>query len=1340
MKKSILAFFTVLMLLLSSFNVFAATYINDPDIIYYNDSPYYDVNFGGSGLTGYNGSYTGWITGGYKYYTLKPSLVQGGKYRVYFYNIPYSSNVPTVEVCVYDKDGNLLGSKEIDHKTGKEDFYEIGEFDFTSGYSSYVTFGHPRSSDNVGDAGGYCRCNCIKLELVEGYDDYLEADLEETYSTQKNEKILEERNISLPTAGENAIKIYVAQNGNGDGSSPDSPLGSIADAQKKAREYIKNGENTNGINVLIKGGQYHLTDTLKFTNEDSGSETAPVIYEGYDGEVIFTGAYVFGSDEAKKVTDESVRSLFSAETADNLRVIDLKTQNLDVKYLEIPMSDWAGVSFKEKVEIGGKTYSISQYPNVGETPLFLIDGSTRGANEQKRNKGGSYSFRDAPRIARWTNEKQIVCNGRFSSSFELMSTLVTEINTEKMYLSVLKGGALVNAVNPTAIFRNILSETDMPGEYYFDRDNDLLYYYPYEETNADIYVNTGSYDGISVDNASHVTFKGISLKMFGGKGVSFNENSSDCMFAGGNISNVSTGAYIKGKRNTVRDCNVSSVDYNGIEVHGGKATTFERGDCLVANNTITNVGMAGTTQMHGVSLSGCGNSVENNHIYEIKGQGVLWVGNHQYIAQNLIEQTCREFTDAGGIYTASDFVWGSVIKNNIIRGVLGESGGLGNNGIYYDNGTVGNVTAEGNILMDVESMFTYTGTNMLTKNNVMIFSDFSVWGISANLGVKILNSGNKEQYDTTLTQYDREAAKATDKELYEFLESTDGQLTRNKKFINNVCFNMKESEKVNYENVKANAAFKQYGGECKGDLFYDEKPSKADFSDIPWEKIYADNPEFEEISVNSIGVYKGGMRTDEKLTYHTNSPVSFNLLYPENNATELPTTVNFMWDNIKKLGNEKEIFYIAENAEFTDNFKIFYGDAGSLELELDPDTTYYWTVVNEASFGYGKRLNEGGVNSFTTKSYESLYAEKSVEALTLIRDTVEGEEFSQYAAGAKKSLKTAYDEINASENDAKTKSELLQNAIDEFKSAQEQSKELATLIYNDMESDVIGDRSLNFFVRNSRKDTPFLVEYEDETQTNKVATIRIDKSSTTAGATYGGEFTFPRQDNYLECYTSVKMNSDGAVGSIILASTKLEHYGDYKKYHILSPIEIIFEGGNIYPSINKSSYPTAKYEVGQWYDICLKINIAKKVYDVYANGEIVAANVAFNPVPDGYEGLGKYLFTECNGICHNSGGKVSEVGSSLSIDNIILRAPKNYGENYYLNSLSVNDVPVSGFEEDVYIYNVDMTAEELANAKITYTASDSAKVGIYNLNGKTFVSVLAGNYSDILVYTLIPTK
>ncbi|MFC1761204.1 right-handed parallel beta-helix repeat-containing protein [Planctomycetota bacterium] len=96
-----------------------------------------------------------------------------------------------------------------------------------------------------------------------------------------------------------AQQLYVAIDGNDawsgtlakpNADQSDGPLASLDGVRLKVREQIQQGLDA-PVTVLIRGGEYHLNETIVFSLEDSGTSESPITYRAYPGEKpVFTGA------------------------------------------------------------------------------------------------------------------------------------------------------------------------------------------------------------------------------------------------------------------------------------------------------------------------------------------------------------------------------------------------------------------------------------------------------------------------------------------------------------------------------------------------------------------------------------------------------------------------------------------------------------------------------------------------------------------------------------------------------------------------------------------------------------------------------------------------------------------------------------------------------------------------------------------------------------------------------------------------------------------------------------------------------------------------------------------
>jgi len=94
-------------------------------------------------------------------------------------------------------------------------------------------------------------------------------------------------NDSYPAVKEGARQIWVSPEGtaNGDGTAA-KPVSDLVTARRIARELrrLKDPSITNGIHIILKGGNYYLTEPIVFRPEDSGTKQSPTIIMAAKGE------------------------------------------------------------------------------------------------------------------------------------------------------------------------------------------------------------------------------------------------------------------------------------------------------------------------------------------------------------------------------------------------------------------------------------------------------------------------------------------------------------------------------------------------------------------------------------------------------------------------------------------------------------------------------------------------------------------------------------------------------------------------------------------------------------------------------------------------------------------------------------------------------------------------------------------------------------------------------------------------------------------------------------------------------------------------------------------------
>lgn len=538
--------------------------------------------------------------------------------------------------------------------------------------------------------------------------------------------------------------FYVSVNGDDNGiGTLDKPFQTIQRAQQAVREAIANSDKSkSSITVAIMTGTYYETG-IEFDERDSSKSTS-VTYTSYgDGEVILCGGKILTSEDFSSVDSETAKRL-SSQAADKVKMLDLKKYGLTKSdYGKIKATggfnteeyyDDAATENPCELFFNDKRMTIARYPNDSYITVGKVSdiGDCYEPNapapvdeswlERRNQRGGTFALDEDTysRVKSWQNTDDLWAFGYFYWDWADMSTPIKSINDDKTitteYCSKYgfkEGGYYY--------FFNVLEELDAPGEYYIDRDNGILYFYPPDE-NADskIMLSTSNENIISItEKASNITISDITLQ--GTRSDALNVAGENCKIVNCTVKNAAEcGINVSGRNNLVESCEVTFIGKDAVVLSGGNAEGFVYGNNTVTNNSLHDYGEIQKTYIAGVNLSGIGNTVSHNEIYNAPHMGVYYTGNENVVEYNYIHDVVLQSSDAGAIYTGYSYsTYGNVVRYNCISNI--GSGTFTPSGIYFDDNSSGQ-TAYGNVLINIPgyAFLVGGGRDNMIENNLVI--------------------------------------------------------------------------------------------------------------------------------------------------------------------------------------------------------------------------------------------------------------------------------------------------------------------------------------------------------------------------------------------------------------------------------------------------------------------------------------------------------------------------------------------------------------------------------------------------------------------------------------------
>lgn len=515
----------------------------------------------------------------------------------------------------------------------------------------------------------------------------------------------------------NDADFYVSINGNdkNDGSLK-SPFRTIAKAKEEVRKLISSNKNGGKeIKVAVMAGEYKESNIV-FDEKDSGNEKAPVTYTAYgDGEVIINGGMTLNSDDFQDVSGQALERL-NKDVADKVKMLDLSKYNLTVKdYGNIKATGgfntdnfYQGVEEYPECEFffNDERMVLSRYPNDRylKEGKVIQNGDVEADWEKEdcQYRGGEFVMDDSTyeRVKNWKTLEDVWVFGYFYWDWADMSTPIAKINDEKKSLSTEYCSKYGFKEDGIYYFYNVLEELDAPGEYYIDRDNDILYFYPPENMESSQMMLSITTDNIFniTESAKYINIDGFTIQ--GTRGNLISLYGEKCSVKNCIIKNAAgAGVDINGYSNLLQSCEVTSMGQDAVILKGGVRETNKYGNNVVDNNSLHDYGKVQKTYIAGVDVDGIGNKVSHNEIYNAPHMGIVFMGNDNIIEYNNIHDVVLQSSDAGAIYTGFNYsTYGNVVRYNCISNI--GSGEFTPNAIYFDDNSSGQ-TAYGNVIINI---------------------------------------------------------------------------------------------------------------------------------------------------------------------------------------------------------------------------------------------------------------------------------------------------------------------------------------------------------------------------------------------------------------------------------------------------------------------------------------------------------------------------------------------------------------------------------------------------------------------------------------------------------------
>ncbi len=772
-----------------------------------------------------------------------------------------------------------------------------------------------------------------------------------------------------PEIGVSGVLEIFVQNGaqNGDGSF-EKPFGTIEEAKDFIRDLKKNGSYPQkGVEVNIREGKFSMSETLEFTKEDSGTAEAPVVYQAYGNEeVSFIGGAEIDLADFKKVTDTNTLKRIRPEAKDNIYYVDLKNYGL-YDYGVIQPTGWGVNQFWElegtpemvavreytgfvpntsasSLFINGEARTLARYPNGTEMCKIEepIDGGTRHDKWMwVNNYTGEYINGSsgeplmpweevqgptvkgpsdlADRMKGWSEATDPWVYGYWYYGYADLSSPVKSFDAEQGIFTLRLPNIHYGNGNPAHENKgstagqpfymfNLLEEIDVPGEWYLERTDGKLYYYPQENLRGTALLTTMVDAMFNLDGASHIKFRKLIFNGHRSDAIKL-EGCDSITFELCELTQIGNQAIVAmmSKNCKYLSCYFENIQAGGISLGSNYDMNLTPANNLIENCWFKNFGMNGSGYTAALSMRGTGDVARHCRIHDCDAAGFFMGGVDSIFEYSEVYDILRHADDMGVCYDyQNQHRLGGVVRHNYIHDISSpnahESTGI--QGIYQDGGSSG-MTVHSNIFENFggRAVMFNGGHYNSAYNNIVINS--KTLGTLTGIMYDIVDTSSMETIKAFYKDYVE--AGVADNPIYdkyphsrEFLNDNPNEPKYNV-IKDNVIVNSGEFYYQGFGSFPKEQALAQ--NTIEESLKYDDPGfvniNTGDFRLKAESPIYEEIPDFEAPDFEKIGIYTPrlayklgensvSMLINSNIAYHGFEPV-----YIDNsNRMVVPVIIN----------------------------------------------------------------------------------------------------------------------------------------------------------------------------------------------------------------------------------------------------------------------------------------------------------------------------------------------------------------------------------------------------------------------------------------------------------------
>lgn len=504
----------------------------------------------------------------------------------------------------------------------------------------------------------------LTLQEENGYAPFEGADMLENFYQAKAE-LPEEIPVldSFEVSGENTF--FVASDGDdtADGSEA-APLATLTEALDRV-SALSESERSGGSVIYLRGGEYHLTDTVNITS-DHTSDNSTLFIAACPGEnVTLTANESVPLSLAQKVTKENTKLLTYSRINNNAvgKLYYISYENMGLS--KIP--------YESVFYMNDMPMYVSRYPNQGTDTVDSVIKDGSYINSEGFTRTGlpmEWKSQDAHPFT-WNDTGNIHIFGRVANEWSLTDGVVwfdDKNKTVKSTSAITPNYSPVTtnfwgSIPSTYYYANIFEELDTFGEWFADDEAQRFYFYLPENTDvSNTVINYKKHEGyaININGVNNTVIDNIDISDVD-NAVNITE-SRNVVLQNCRINNTQSTAV---RMYNTEKCGILNSDIRNIQKSYAvtvSQSSSKASELVPRRNFVQNSYISNVPQAIAVSNTS-GNIFTHNLIENTSYSAVNLLGAENIFEYNEFSGVANKITDAGGIYVGGD------IKNraNTIR-------------------------------------------------------------------------------------------------------------------------------------------------------------------------------------------------------------------------------------------------------------------------------------------------------------------------------------------------------------------------------------------------------------------------------------------------------------------------------------------------------------------------------------------------------------------------------------------------------------------------------------------------------------------------------------------------